>query len=87
MMSCMYCITYRILSVLFSACFLTQSDLSICRQEALSRNRDNWQSTVTKDLIGACVLTRYNDKLYRVDDINFDITPKNTFPNREGGEV
>ena len=42
---------------------------------------------VSKELIGACVLTRYNDKLYRVDDIEFNISPKDTFPSRDGGEV
>ncbi|XP_034240768.1 piwi-like protein Ago3 isoform X2 [Thrips palmi] len=56
-------------------------------KEALGRSRDNWQSVVTKDLIGACVLTRYNDKLYRVDDIGFDMSPQDTFPDRGGGET
>ncbi|XP_049435036.1 piwi-like protein 1 [Epinephelus fuscoguttatus] len=33
----------------------------------------------TKELVGLIVLTKYNNKTYRVDDIAWDHTPKNTF--------
>lgn len=56
-------------------------------QEALMRQRDNWQSVVGKELIGACVLTRYNNKMYRVDDIEFSSTPETRFPTRTGEEI
>lgn len=56
-------------------------------QEALSRNKESWKTAVQKDLIGACVLTRYNNKLYRVDDLDFNINPLSTFGNRTGGET
>ncbi|TSO88073.1 Piwi-like protein 1 [Bagarius yarrelli] len=33
----------------------------------------------TKELVGVIVLTKYNNKTYRVDDIAWDHTPNNTF--------
>uniref|UniRef100_A0A8C5I0Z8 Piwi domain-containing protein n=1 Tax=Gouania willdenowi TaxID=441366 RepID=A0A8C5I0Z8_GOUWI len=33
----------------------------------------------TKELVGCIVLTKYNNKTYRVDDIAWDHTPNNTF--------
>ncbi|XP_029016531.1 piwi-like protein 1 [Betta splendens] len=33
----------------------------------------------TKELVGLIVLTKYNNKTYRVDDIAWDHTPRNTF--------
>ncbi|XP_069038322.1 piwi-like protein 1 [Lepisosteus oculatus] len=33
----------------------------------------------TKELVGLIVLTRYNNKTYRIDDIAWDHTPNNTF--------
>ncbi|XP_042343719.1 LOW QUALITY PROTEIN: piwi-like protein 1 [Plectropomus leopardus] len=35
--------------------------------------------TCTKELVGLVVLTKYNNKTYRVDDIAWDHTPNNTF--------
>ncbi|KAK5606868.1 Piwi-like protein 1 [Crenichthys baileyi] len=36
-----------------------------------------------KELIGLIVLTKYNNKTYRIDDIAWDHTPNNTFTRRE----
>uniref|UniRef100_A0AAY5L230 Piwi-like protein 1 n=1 Tax=Esox lucius TaxID=8010 RepID=A0AAY5L230_ESOLU len=33
----------------------------------------------TKELVGLIVLTKYNNKTYRIDDIAWDYTPNNTF--------
>ncbi|KAI5622106.1 piwi-like protein 1, partial [Silurus asotus] len=33
----------------------------------------------TKELVGVIVLTKYNNKTYKIDDIAWDHTPKNTF--------
>lgn len=56
-------------------------------QDALQRNRENWQSVVIRDLVGACVLTRYNNRLYRVDDVDFNTNPQATFDDRRGGKT
>lgn len=39
-----------------------------------------------KQLLGETILTRYNNKSYIVDDINFDMSPKSSF-TRENGVV
>jgi aubergine-like protein len=39
----------------------------------------NWKDLAKKGIIGNIVLTRYNNKSYRVDDIDFDQKPTNTF--------
>lgn len=36
-----------------------------------------------KELIGQIVLTKYNNKTYRIDDIAWDHTPNNTFTRRD----
>jgi aubergine-like protein len=40
-----------------------------------------------KTLIGVIVLTRYNNKTYRVDDIDWDQSPRSTFTTHREGEV
>uniref|UniRef100_A0A674C1D0 Piwi-like RNA-mediated gene silencing 1 n=1 Tax=Salmo trutta TaxID=8032 RepID=A0A674C1D0_SALTR len=37
----------------------------------------------TKELVGLIVLTKYNNKTYRIDDIAWDHTPNNTFKRGE----
>ncbi|XP_068460923.1 piwi-like protein 1 [Clinocottus analis] len=37
----------------------------------------------SKELIGLIVLTKYNNKTYRIDDIAWDHTPNNTFTKRD----
>ncbi|XP_056138266.1 piwi-like protein 1 isoform X3 [Lampris incognitus] len=37
-----------------------------------------------KELVGLIVLTKYNNKTYRIDDIAWDHTPNNTFTKGEG---
>ena len=34
---------------------------------------------VQKALLGAVIITRYNNKCYRVDDIDWEMTPSSTF--------
>lgn len=42
-------------------------------------NPSDWKNLVTKSLLGAVILTRYNNKTYRIDDIIFDQNPTMTF--------
>lgn len=39
----------------------------------------NAREEITRALLGQVVMTRYNYKTYRIDDINFDMTPESTF--------
>nr|XP_020027809.1 piwi-like protein 4 [Castor canadensis] len=40
-----------------------------------------------KQLIGLIVLTRYNNKTYRIDDIDWTVKPTHTFQRRDGSEI
>lgn len=41
-------------------------------------NKDSKQEMMT-DLLGCTVITHYNRKTYRIDDIDFEMTPSSTF--------
>ncbi|XP_059960394.1 piwi-like protein 4 [Mesoplodon densirostris] len=43
--------------------------------------------TCEKQLIGLIVLTRYNNKTYRIDDIDWSVKPTHTFQKQDGTEV
>ncbi|XP_075404837.1 piwi-like protein 4 [Tenrec ecaudatus] len=40
-----------------------------------------------KALLGLVVLTRYNNKTYRIDDIDWSVKPTHTFQKRDGSEI
>ncbi|XP_018412307.1 PREDICTED: piwi-like protein 4 [Nanorana parkeri] len=40
-----------------------------------------------KEFLGLVVLTRYNNKTYRVDDIDWNTKPTDTFPRKDGSEI
>ncbi|CAG9312433.1 unnamed protein product [Blepharisma stoltei] len=52
------------------------------------RNKPNtdFRQAVMKLLIGAIVLTLYNKKNYRIDDIDWDSSPLSTFADKAGGQ-
>ncbi|XP_057172812.1 piwi-like protein 4 [Ursus arctos] len=43
--------------------------------------------TCEKQLLGLIVLTRYNNKTYRIDDIDWSVKPTHTFQKRDGTEI
>ncbi|KAL2806945.1 piwi-like protein 4 [Daubentonia madagascariensis] len=43
--------------------------------------------TCEKQLTGLIVLTRYNNKTYRIDDIDWSVRPTHTFQKRDGTEI
>lgn len=49
-----------------------------------SQNRKNWQQDFVQQVLGMIVLTRYNNKTYRISDVVFDLTPLTTFQTRTG---
>ncbi|XP_037044625.1 protein argonaute-3-like [Bradysia coprophila] len=42
-------------------------------------DKENFQGNAVTALLGSVVLTRYNNRTYRVDDVDFDASPKSTF--------
>nr|XP_018904509.1 PREDICTED: protein piwi-like [Bemisia tabaci]XP_018904510.1 PREDICTED: protein piwi-like [Bemisia tabaci]XP_018904511.1 PREDICTED: protein piwi-like [Bemisia tabaci] len=47
----------------------------------------NFQDAFKKAIIGISVMTRYNDRNYRVDDVDFSMNPLSEFDTKEGGKV
>lgn len=47
-------------------------------------NRQNWQEAFTREILGSIVLTRYNNKTYKITDVDYTLTPSSTFNRREG---
>ncbi|KAG7164425.1 piwi-like 2, partial [Homarus americanus] len=54
--------------------------------ELIERCKYNMKKEVDKLLLGAIVMTTYNDKTYRVDDVDWNLTPSSKFPYR-GDEI
>ncbi len=54
---------------------------------SLARQGKDVKAEAEKALLGSSVLTRYNNKSYKVDDIDFDGSPKSTFLDSKGNEV
>lgn len=45
------------------------------------------QKLFTQAIAGCIVLTDYNNATYRVDDVDFDVTPRSTFEIKKKGNV
>ncbi|KAK7507334.1 hypothetical protein BaRGS_00001269, partial [Batillaria attramentaria] len=52
-------------------------------EEIATRNR-NFHDEITRKIVGCTVLTRYNNKTYRIDDIDWGKTPAHTFDTAQG---
>lgn len=53
----------------------------------LPDGKRDFKVNAQKRLIGCVVLTRYNNKPYRIDDISFDSNPESTFTKADGSEI
>lgn len=62
-----------------------QTVLDILRR-IRTENRD-FRTEATKALLGMTVLTRYNNKTYRIDEVDFNASPNDTFPMKDGRNV
>lgn len=47
-----------------------------------NNNGDGWQEVFKREIIGSVVLTDYNNRTYRVDDVDFSSTPSSTFDQK-----
>ena len=60
--------------------FIIFSYDEIYRHDIANRSRDgDFKQAVAQKLIGATALTRYNNKTYRIDDIDWNASPMSTF--------
>jgi len=55
-------------------------------RECYKRDPKNYQNLATKLLLGQIVITRYNNKTYRIDEICFDKTVSDTFEMKDGSK-
>ncbi|OWF41593.1 piwi-like protein 1 [Mizuhopecten yessoensis] len=62
----------------------TVLDMMYALYNSTDRSGDSFYEKCTKKFVGSIVLTRYNNKTYRVDDIDWDIHPTSSFTRREG---
>lgn len=60
----------------------TQSVLSIIN-EIKDRSRGDPMEAIRKQLVGATVMTSYNKRTYKVDEIDFNMSPRDTFLVKE----
>ncbi len=68
------------------ATFSAYAMIALCCRIDLSRKRKDIQKEVIEQVVGKTVLTRYNNKTYRIDDVLFDENPLSTFTNSAGVE-
>ncbi|XP_014883055.1 piwi-like protein 2 [Poecilia latipinna] len=48
------------------------------------QSKENFQDVCTKELVGAIVITRYNNRTYRIDSIEWNKSPNDTFTLMDG---
>lgn len=48
------------------------------------RDHRDFQTELEKEVLGTVVLTAYNNKTYRIDDIHFNQKPSDTFETKNG---
>lgn len=56
-------------------------------QDIYQSNRGDFHAQCVKDLVGATVLTRYNNNNYRIDDIDWSMNPMSTFTTSKGETI
>ena len=61
--------------------------LSYGRQNIVRKNPQGFQDECVKALVGTVILTRYNNKTYRIDDIVWDKTPQHGFTTSTGASL
>lgn len=71
-------VTHRVLTQ------VTVLEKMIHAHKSARGNMADFKANIQKALLGAVVLTRYNNKSYRIDDIDFESNPTSTFPSARG---
>merc|ERR1719348_863584 len=47
------------------------------------RDSQNFRRNAEKALLGVIVMTKYNNRTYKIDDINWDLNPRSEFPYKD----
>lgn len=72
--------SYTVLSVTVMCLFLFFFSRNLLFQES----KQNFHDECTKELVGNIVITRYNNRTYRIDGIEWDKSPSDTFSLMDG---
>ncbi|KAI6073607.1 Piwi-like protein 2 [Aix galericulata] len=65
-----------------------RSDSVLASMHAIyKQSAAGFQDECTKQLVGSMVITRYNNRTYRIDDIDWDRTPRDSFTLASGEEI
>ncbi|KAM5264118.1 piwi-like protein 2 [Ctenodactylus gundi] len=51
------------------------------------QSKESFQDECSKLLVGNIVITRYNNRTYRIDDVDWNKTPKDSFTMSDGKEI
>jgi aubergine len=57
---------------------------NMCELYQQNRTEEQYRDAVRGQFLGQIVLTRYNNRTYRIDGIDFDKSPLSTFTKRTG---
>lgn len=64
---------------------MRQENLLSIYENCVKNHRD-YKDQYARTVVGSTVLTDYNNKTYRIDDVDWDRTPKSTFESK-GTEI
>lgn len=56
-------------------------------REIRRSNHGNFENNFRQRVLGMTVLTDYNNKTYRIDDVDFNITPSSSFTKKNGTKI
>ncbi|XP_069773595.1 piwi-like protein 2 isoform X2 [Narcine bancroftii] len=56
-------------------------------QAIYQKNSENFQDDCMKQLVGSTIMTKYNNRTYRIDDIDWDKDPTSSFQMTDGKDV
>ncbi|XP_004707651.1 piwi-like protein 2 [Echinops telfairi] len=51
------------------------------------QNKENFQDECAKLLVGNIIITRYNNRTYRIDDVDWNKTPRDSFTMSDGKDI
>ncbi|XP_060712681.1 piwi-like protein 2 [Hemiscyllium ocellatum] len=56
-------------------------------QAIYQKSSENFQDDCTKQLVGSIIMTKYNNRTYRIDDIDWDKAPTSYFQMADGTDI
>ncbi|XP_051897227.1 piwi-like protein 2 isoform X2 [Pristis pectinata] len=56
-------------------------------QVIYQKSSENFQDDCTKQLVGSVIMTKYNNRTYRIDDIDWDKAPTSSFRMADGKSI